>query len=668
VRNPLGRYDPRPLAATAAVVVAFAAAAGGAGAYISATGAGTASAGVSSLTSPGDPHASVAASSVNVAWTASTIGVAVAAGSYTVERYSPAGADLGEASCATVPSSAGLPDAFGEFSCTDSPSMGTFKYRITAHYRSWFASSGFTESVSLAASATALASTVNPARPNQQVSYTATVTVEPSGTPTGKVRFLDGANTIAGCAEQPLSASSPYRASCDVAYGASGSHSITARYISNGTYPNSTSAMLTQTIAKGIQSISFEGLKASRTLDEGPITVKATASSGLPVTYESKSTGVCVTSGGSGETVSFLTAGACTIEATQAGSEEWAAATEEQSFAVTPTASLTALSPASVEAGEDTTRVVVSPDDHSVYATNGGAATISQYSRNTETGKLTALSPATVSAGDAPEDAVVSPDGANVYVANRSSNTLSQYARNITTGALTPLGSVAAGEGPIGLTSSPDGKSVYATNSSSETVSQYSRNAETGKLTALSPATVAAGTNAHAVVVSPDGKSAYVANYGLGTVAQYSRNTETGKLSVLSPATVPAGINPHGIAISPGGESVYVANNSSPGAVTLLTRNTTSGKLTTSTAMPAGEYSECVVVSPDGENVYATNEVSGSISQYSRNTETGKLTTLSPATIATGIDPSGIAISADGKSLYTADLGSDSISQYARSP
>ena len=38
------------------------------------------------------------------------------------------------------------------------------------------------------------------------------------------------------------------------------------------------------------------------------------------------------------------------------------------------------------------------------------------------------------------------------------------------------------------------------------------------------------------------------------------------------------------------------------------------------------------VVSPDGKSVYASNRGTPTISQYSRNTETGKLTALSPAT------------------------------------
>ena len=63
----------------------------------------------------------------------------------------------------------------------------------------------------------------------------------------------------------------------------------------------------------------------------------------------------------------------------------------------------------------------------------------------------------------------------------------------------------------------------------------------------------------------------------------------------------------------------------------------------------AGEYTECVVVSPDGTDVYATNEVTGDISQYARNTETGALAAQPVPTIATEAGPEGIAMSADGE-------------------
>ena len=337
-------------------------------------------------------------------------------------------------------------------------------------------------------------------------------------------------------------------------------------------------------------------------------------------------------------------------------------------------ATLTALSPASVTAGEGTARVAVSPDGKNVYATNRYAeptGTISEYSRNAETGVLTPL--ATVAAGEEPEGVVVSPDGKNVYVSDRGSNTVSQYSRNTTAGELKALSAatVEAGEGPIGIAISPNGKSVYAANCKSQTVSQYSRSTETGALSVSSSA-IAAGANAHGIVVSPDEENVYVTNYGSGTVSQYSRNTETGKLTALSEATVPVGGNPHDLAISPDGKSVYVANNLSEGTVSQFARAET-GQLTAlspATVNTGGGYTECVVVSPNGDSVYATNQLqsgSGSVSEYSRNTETGALVALSlTPTIGAGTETEGIAISPEGNSVYATNYESGSISQYAR--
>jgi DNA-binding beta-propeller fold protein YncE len=519
------------------------------------------------LTAPGAPHASLAATDVSVTWTASTIGAAVAAGSYTVERYDGSGTDLGEASCGAVSSSVGIPDAFGSFSCTDSPAAGTFKYRITAHYRSWTASSGFTNSVS----------------------------------------------------------------------------------------------------AKSNQSIEFEDLPASKRLDEGPITVTAKASSGLPVTFDSETTGVCTTTGGAGETVNFLAVGACTIKATQTGNGEWSSATVEQSFAITSAAStLTALSPASVGAGEGTSRVAVSPDGKNVYATNRGAGSnsVSQYARNTETGKLTALAQATVATGTEPESVVVSPDANSVYVANRGSSTVSQYARSPVTGALTLQASLATGAGPIGLTISPDGEQVYAANATSATLSQFSRNTGTGELKALAKATVPAGANVHGVLVSPDGKNVYATNYSAGTVSEYARSEVSGELTALG--TVATGTNPHDLAISPDGDSVYVANSVASGNVLELLRNAETGMLTFQRTIAADKFTECIVVSPDGGSVYATNEATNDVSQYSRDMQTGDLTALAPAAVTSETHPEGIAVSADGHSVYVANSGSGSVSQYSR--
>ncbi len=133
------RSLPGPLALVVLTVLA-----GAALASFSTTGAGTAAASITTLSVPSSPTAS-SGDNVSVTWSASTIAGTVAATSYVVERYTSGGSDLGPASCSPVPASSGTPNAFGSFSCTDSPGAGTYEYKITARYNgSWTAASGFT--------------------------------------------------------------------------------------------------------------------------------------------------------------------------------------------------------------------------------------------------------------------------------------------------------------------------------------------------------------------------------------------------------------------------------------------------------------------------------------------------------------------------------------------
>ncbi|MDQ1381382.1 MAG: large repetitive protein, partial [Actinomycetota bacterium] len=79
------------------------------------------------------------------------------------------------------------------------------------------------------------------------------------------------------------------------------------------------------------QSITFTAPPTS-TLAQSPVTVSATASSGLPVSFSSSTTSVCTVSG---TTVTLLTTGICTIQADQAGNASFNAATPvQQSFSV----------------------------------------------------------------------------------------------------------------------------------------------------------------------------------------------------------------------------------------------------------------------------------------------------------------------------------------------
>jgi len=77
------------------------------------------------------------------------------------------------------------------------------------------------------------------------------------------------------------------------------------------------------TIAKATQTITFTQPDAT-TYGAGPITLSASSSAGLTVSFTSGTTSVCTVSGSS---VTILAAGTCTITASQAGSSNYSAAT-----------------------------------------------------------------------------------------------------------------------------------------------------------------------------------------------------------------------------------------------------------------------------------------------------------------------------------------------------
>jgi MYXO-CTERM domain-containing protein len=79
------------------------------------------------------------------------------------------------------------------------------------------------------------------------------------------------------------------------------------------------------------QTINFGGL-SDRALDESPVTIFASASSSLPVVFSSLTPSVCTVSG---DTVTLLSTGTCSIAADQSGNATYAPAAQEvRSFSV----------------------------------------------------------------------------------------------------------------------------------------------------------------------------------------------------------------------------------------------------------------------------------------------------------------------------------------------
>jgi Bacterial Ig-like domain (group 3) len=95
---------------------------------------------------------------------------------------------------------------------------------------------------------TTLASSLNPAKVNQSVTFTATVT---GSNPTGTVAFTSGGNPIVGCTAVALSGSGNSKtALCLTSFAAKGTYSIVASYGGDGSNPSSGSAPLSEIVKR----------------------------------------------------------------------------------------------------------------------------------------------------------------------------------------------------------------------------------------------------------------------------------------------------------------------------------------------------------------------------------------------------------------------------------
>ncbi len=154
-------------------------------------------------------------------------------------------------------------------------------------------------------------------------SYTLTATVSPgsgSATPTGNVVFTIGSAT------QTVALNSSGVATYNgTAPAAAGTLTLSAAYQGTPAFSPSTSNTLNETVIKNPQAITFPAITGAQYVG-GTVTLGATASSGLAVTYVSQAASVCSVDNTAG-TALLIASGTCKIEATQTGDSTYAAAT-----------------------------------------------------------------------------------------------------------------------------------------------------------------------------------------------------------------------------------------------------------------------------------------------------------------------------------------------------
>jgi 6-phosphogluconolactonase len=333
----------------------------------------------------------------------------------------------------------------------------------------------------------------------------------------------------------------------------------------------------------------------------------------------------------------------------------------------------------------DPQSIAVDPTGKFAYVINGGCSGgiggyVSMYTINPAPQALASIGPPVWTYdADTPGSMTVDPSGRFVYVANPGDpwspdyGSVSMYSINATTGALTYTGMLGGNCPGLCFPSSvavdPSGKFAYVASGGADfpfNVEMYTIDATTGALASIG--TIAAGGYPQAVAVDPAGKFIYVVTASAtagspGSVSMYAINATTGALT--STGTIAAGEDPVAVAVSLSGQFAYVvnANFGSAGNVSMYAIDATTGTLKSIGTIAAGKDPLSVALDPAGEFAYVTNYNSNDVSMYSINSTTGSLTLI--GTIAAGLSPSSITIHPSGKFAYVTNSGSNDVSMYS---
>jgi hypothetical protein len=117
-----------------------------------------------------------------------------------------------------------------------------------------------------------------------------------------------------------------------------GGCSVVANQSGNGTYAPAPPVTQSFTVTAVAQTITFAAL-ANKAGSQSPVTVSATASSKLAVTFTTSTPTICTAGGTNGTTITLVKAGTCTVQANQAGNNVYVPAPAvARSFTVTQTA------------------------------------------------------------------------------------------------------------------------------------------------------------------------------------------------------------------------------------------------------------------------------------------------------------------------------------------
>lgn len=308
--------------------------------------------------------------------------------------------------------------------------------------------------------------------------------------------------------------------------------------------------------------------------------------------------------------------------------------------------------------------VVNSHPDSSV---NG--VTISAYTVNDATGALTPVptSPFTTLAasGGGTLFIDVDPTSRFVYVPNRGANTVSVFAV-AASGALSPVGSAVGtgGSDAFSVKVSPNGQFLYVANRSSDDITVFSISSA-GALTAVGTP-IATDGDPHHLIMDPKGRFLYVSIWGEGYAVDGYAIHPDGSLTYIPGAFNTSLDRPQSGMVDSTGKFLLVANYYGDN-VSVFSIDQNTGDLSEVTAQGSpfatgGGPFHVVEVAAGGVTYMAVNNQNdGTISVFSFDSTTGKLTsTGSPVDLGLSV-PHYMAVDPSGKYGYIVDQNNDNI-------
>jgi 6-phosphogluconolactonase len=231
------------------------------------------------------------------------------------------------------------------------------------------------------------------------------------------------------------------------------------------------------------------------------------------------------------------------------------------------------------------------------------------------------------------------------------------------TGVLSPAGSsFHTGRNPSAVTSDLHGRLLYVANLDDGTISAFGIRRVDGS-TFVSPGSPfsTSGSNPIALAIDRATRFLFVANNGSSsiTVFKITRADASLKLAPSSPFTTPD--PPINLAVAPSGRFLYAAVGTN-GIEVLSVSSTGALALVSTQPSPTGNTSN-LVISPDGKFLFAVDDDT-TVSAYTIDAVTGKLTLVAGSPFAAGDQPSAIAVDPSGRFVYAANQGSSDISAY----